>query len=288
VAAQFLDDPPGLTPETRSALDAWLEGGAVAMIFLGQHAQDTQLGESLEPFARGAVTWEVLAGGVPSDVTSLGWLGVEAKSLENLAPKGRARLDTALLPGAEVVGRWGDGKVMIARQERGRGLLFSVGLPVSAEVSDLSLRPGFLALLDHAVGEALRRRGPRESTAGTEWWFPAAGNLQLTGPLGALSPREADGQRVATADVTGRYEISLNGRRETRFITLPAQEVLAQPKQELPAAWQRSAAASAPRVDASPELGWLLLAFLAFEIAVRVIRLLRERRAQSAREPSPS
>jgi hypothetical protein len=93
---------------------------------------------------------------------------------------------------------------------------------------------------------------------------------------------------VATADVTGRYEISLNGRRETRFITLPAQEVLAQPKQELPAAWQRSAAASAPRVDASPELGWLLLAFLAFEIAVRVIRLLRERRAQSAIEPSPS
>jgi len=30
VAALFLDDPPGLTPETRGAIDGWLEGGAVA------------------------------------------------------------------------------------------------------------------------------------------------------------------------------------------------------------------------------------------------------------------
>ncbi len=288
VAALFIDDPPGLTPETRGAIDGWLGGGAVAVLFLGEHARDTQLGESLEPFARGAVAWEALAAAQQSDVASFAWLGVEAQSLLDLAPKGRARLDTALPPGAEVIGRWSDGKVLLARQERGRGLLFTLGLPVSVESSDLSLRPAFLALLDHMVGEALRRRGPRASEAGTEWWFPAAGSLQVSAHGAQLVLREADGQRVATPENVGRYEINLNGARETRFITLPADEVLVAPKQELPAAWRQGKAGGTPRVDASPELGFGLLALLAAETAVRLARLLRERRGQSAIQPSSS
>jgi hypothetical protein len=179
--------------------------------------------------------------------------------------------------------------VLVSRQERGRGVVYSIGLPVSVEVSDLSLRPGFLSLLDHLVAEALRRRGPRSSEAGSEWWFPGSGNLQVTlggGPPLAL--READGQRVATPDVTGRYEIALNGTRETRFITLPAEEVLATPTRDLPAAFRDSKAGGSARVDASPELGWVLLALLAIEMAVRLARLLRERRGQSAIQPSSS
>jgi hypothetical protein len=288
VAALFIDDPPGLTPETRSALGAWLESGAVATLFLGEHAHDTQLGANLEPFVRGAVDWEPLSTGGSADVASFNWLGIEAESLKDLAPKGRARLDTALLPGAEVVGRWSDGKVLVARQERGRGLLFSVGLPVSVDTSDLSLRPGFLALLDHMVGEALRRRGPRASEAGTEWSFPASGSLQVQFDTVTLAPRDADGQRLVTPETTGRYEITLNGNRETRFITLPADEVLNTPKQRLPAALSGAPQGGPPQVDASPELGWLLLALLAAEIGVRVFRLLRERRAQGAIQPSSS
>jgi hypothetical protein len=287
VAALFLDDPPGLTPETRGALDGWLEGGAVATLFLGAHAHDTQLGASLEPFVRGAVDWEPLSAETKVDIASFSWLGAEAESLKDLLPKGRARLDTALLPGAEIVGRWGDGKVLVARQERGRGLLFSIGLPVSVAVSDLPLRPAFLALLDHMVGEALRRRGPLASEAGTEWWFPASGALSVSLDATKLVVREADGQRVVTPETTGRYEISLNGKRETRFITLAADEVLSAPKQELPSAWRRTKASAAPQVDASPELGWLLLGLLSLEIGVRVWRLVRERRAQSAIQPAP-
>lgn len=285
VAALFIDDPPGLTPETRGAIDGWLEGGAVAALFLGARAHDTQLGASLEPFMRGAVDWEPLAT-ANVDVGSFNWLGAEAESLKDLAPKGRARLDRALLPGAEVVGRWSDGKALLTRQERGRGLLFSIGLPVSVEVSELPLRPAFLALLDHMVGEALRRRGPRASEAGTEWWFPAAGTLQVSGSGGPLVVREADGQRVATPETTGRYEINLNGKREARFIILPADEVLSVPKQDVPSAWRASKAAAAPHVDASPELGWLLLGLLALEIGARFWRLFRERRAQGAIQPS--
>ena len=136
------------------------------------------------------------------------------------------------------------------------------------------------------VGEALRRRGPRASEAGTEWWFPATGNLQITGSAGPLALREADGQRVTTPETTGRYEISLNGKHEARFITLPADEVLSVPKQDVPSAWRASKAAAAPQVDASPELGWLLLGLLALEIGARFWRLVRERRAQGAIQPS--
>jgi von Willebrand factor type A domain/Aerotolerance regulator N-terminal len=287
VAALFLDDPPGLTPETRGALDAWLESGAVAALFLGPRAHDTQLGASLEPFVRGAVDWEPLGAETKVDVASFNWLGTEAESLNELAAKGRARLDTALLPGAEIIGRWSDGKVLVARQERGRGLLFSVGLPISVAVSDLPLRPAFLALLDHMVEEALRRRGPLASEAGTEWWFPAQGTLTVSLNAEKLAVREADGQRVATPETTGRYEISLNGKHEARFITLAADEVLNTPKQELPSAWRKTQASAVPQVDASPELGWLLLGLLALEIGVRLWRLLRERRAQSAIQPTP-
>jgi Mg-chelatase subunit ChlD len=288
VAALFIDDPPGLTPETRSALDTWLETGAVTALFLGEHSRGTQLGANLEPFVRGAVDWEPLPSGGSADVASFDWLGVEAESLKDLAAKGRARLDTALLPGAAVVGRWSDGKVLVARQERGRGLLFSIGLPVSVEVSDLSLRPGFLALLDHMVGEALRRRGPRASEAGTDWSFPPNGNLQIQSDAGPLAVREADGQRLATPETIGRYEITVNGNREARFINLPADEVLSAPKQQLPATLSGKEQAGVPLVDASPELGWLLLALLACEVGVRVFRLLRERRAQGAIQPSSS
>ena len=286
VAALFLDDPPGLTPETRGALDSWLEGGAVAALFLGTHAHDTQLGANLEPFARGAVDWEPLSPETQVDIASFNWLGAEAASLKDLAPKGRARLDSALLPGAEIAGRWSDGKVLVARQERGRGLLFSVGLPVSVSASDLPFRPAFLALLDHMVGEALRRRGPLSSEAGTEWWFPAAGALTVSLKSEKLAAREADAQRVVMPETTGRYEINLNGKRETRFITLAADEVLNAPKQELPSAWRRTQANAAPQVDASPELGWFLLALLGLEVGVRLWRLLRERRAQGAIQPS--
>ncbi|HEX2872772.1 MAG TPA: VWA domain-containing protein [Polyangiaceae bacterium] len=286
IAALFIDDPPGLTPETRGAIDSWLEGGAVAALFLGARAHDTQLGASLEPFLRGAVDWEPIPATSSVDIASLGWLGTEAESLKELAPKGRARLDTALLPGAEVVGRWSDGKVLLTRQERGRGLLFSVGLPVSVEVSDLPLRPAFLALLDHLVGEALRRRGPRASEAGTEWWFPTKGTLQVSGRSGPLTLREADGQRVVTPETTGRYEINLGGKTEARFIVLPAEEVLSVPKQDLPQAWRATQSTGAPQVDASPELGWLLLGLLALELGARFWRLVRERRAQGAIQPS--
>ncbi len=286
VAALLIDDPPGLTPETRGAIDAWLEEGAVAALFVGERALDQQLGATLEPFLRGAIEWETLS--VPStvDVTSLDWLGAEAESMKDLEPRGRARLDSALLPGAEVVGRWSDGKALITRQTRGRGLLFSVGLPVSAEISDLSLRPGFLALLDHLLDEARRRRGPRASAAGTDWWFPASGALQVTGSAGPLALRDADGQRVTTPETAGRYQISLNGKTETRVITLSADEILTAPTQDLPSTWRESRAASAPEVDASPELGWFLLGLIGLEVALRIQRLVRERRAQGAIQPT--
>jgi hypothetical protein len=98
--------------------------------------------------------------------------------------------------------------------------------------------------------------------------------------------READGQRVVTPETSGRYIINLNGKSEARFITLPADEVLSVPKQDLPKTWRATKAGAAPQVDASPELGWLLLGLLALELGARFWRLVRERRAQGAIQPA--
>jgi hypothetical protein len=55
--ALLLDDPPGLGPEVRRALGAWLEKGGVALAALGPAAASAPLGATLEPFVVGAVRW---------------------------------------------------------------------------------------------------------------------------------------------------------------------------------------------------------------------------------------
>jgi hypothetical protein len=56
-AALIIDDPPGLSPEERSALEQWVQGGGVALALLGPSAANTQLAASVEPFARDGATW---------------------------------------------------------------------------------------------------------------------------------------------------------------------------------------------------------------------------------------
>ena len=78
-AALMLDDPAGLTPETRAAITSWVERGGVALALLGPRASLAQLGSTLEPFARGAVRWETTqAKGI--DPRTAEWFGAEAQS----------------------------------------------------------------------------------------------------------------------------------------------------------------------------------------------------------------
>src|SRR5690606_26184936 len=140
-AALIVDDPPGLSPSTRTALVEWLEKGGVALGLLGPASTSTQLTATVEPFAREGTRWE--SGSLSVDPKGLRWLGAEAASMADLGTSGRVRLDAADLPGSETIATWEDGVPLLFRRPLGRGLVFTLGLPASVEESDLALRPGF-------------------------------------------------------------------------------------------------------------------------------------------------
>jgi hypothetical protein len=288
-ALVLLDDPGGITPEARSALTSFIEQGGVAVAFLGPRAEQTPLGATLEPFVHGAVHWEATAtGGVNSD--SLAWLGAEAASVRDLALHGRAGLAAADLLGAKVLASFSDGQPFLTERGLGRGALFTVALPTSVERSDFPLRPAFLALLDYFVAEAGTRRGVTQSVAGSEWLFPASANVSVDGPRGPLlaSERPAQSgspQKSFSPNVAGRYTLRIDDRHEDRVATLEPSEITTPPQKPPNSATLARASGNSGSVDASPELGFVALALLLFELGLRVFRRLTRERTTSALAP---
>ena len=281
LAALLLEDPSGLAPEARAALVEWLERGGVAVAWLGPRAESVQLGTTLEPFARGALSWELTkAKGV--DAASIAWLGAPGASLSSLAPRGRARLDSALPTGAAVLARWDDGQPFLAEQKLGRGLALAVALPTSPDQSDLALRPGFLALLEHVVEQAERRAGPRRSVAGTTWSFPAAARVEIEGPGGKLESETSGGgseaQRTFTPELVGRYRVSLDGAAERRVVTLEASEITDAPREPDQADERVVTGGVQNEVDVSSDVALLLLVLLALELGLRAFRRFEPKR----------
>jgi hypothetical protein len=285
VAALLIDDPPGLSPETRSALSDWVERGGVALALLGPRASSTQLASTLEPFARGAVHWEASTGaGVRPG--SAPWLGEEAGSLGELTRLGRARMDAALPDGAQVTALWDDGAPFLIERSLGRGVLLSIALPASVDQSDLALRPAFIALLDHVLGLARRRSSATEIVVGTPWVFDASERVVVEGPAGSvevLASRDAT-TRVATPTVSGRYRVVVDGHSHARYAVVAAEEIFALPA-AAPAGAEASPGGGAQgRVDVSREVALLLLLLLAGELVLRAAR----RRGRYATAPAPA
>ncbi|MBN1607306.1 MAG: VWA domain-containing protein [Polyangiaceae bacterium] len=274
--ALVLDDPAGFAPEARLALGRWLEQGGVALAFLGPSSAQASLGSTLEPLLSGPVRWETaqVAG---ADAASYGWLGAEATSLEDLAPRGRLRFEGAVPAQSRIVGRWLDGVPMAIEHRVGLGQWLALGLPCSVDESELALRPGFLAVVDHMLRLAARHNGVRVTTPGTAWTFDNGSVVQIIGPRGKLSARvlaatdDHGGARrlVAAPEEAGRYKVTNNGRSEQRFVTLDPEEVETMPVQ---IAGRRSRLLVAPtseHVDVSRAVAWLLVGLLGAELAFR-------------------
>ena len=280
LAALVLDDPPGLGPEVRDALSAWLSRGKVAVAFLGPRAERVQLGSTLEPFAHGAVRWEK-TDQKGLDPASLAWLGPEAAALSELLPRARARLDGADLPGARVRARWSDGTPFLLERDHERGLILTLGLPTSADESDLALRPAFLALLDHVLELARERSGPERSAPGAPWRFSVSQQPELRGPGGKLAPSAAgqsEGERIFVPELAGRYLIKTVDGSHERTVTLDPAEITTDPREAPTAESGPAEAATAPGVDVSSELVLLLLVLVGLELGVRATRVLGTRR----------
>jgi hypothetical protein len=269
----------------------FLEQGGVAAALLGPRSTVTELGWTLEPFARGAARWEPL-GDADLDTATVAWLGAEAASLEHFGKQGRVRLDGLTFDGSRVAGKWTDGVPWLLEREVGRGVAITLGVPSSLDESDLAVRPGFLALLDHVLQTADQRKGSRRTIAGVPWTFPSARSVTIEGPAGPLNVASArrdppcdpavsgctEAELQALPDVLGRYAVHVDGQLETRTVTIDPAEILAEPRRIANARGPTEVNAT-EYVAASREAALFLIAVFGLEIAVRVVRRWMQRGA---------
>jgi hypothetical protein len=270
-AGVIVDDPPGLTPEQRKALGAFVQGGGVALVAVGPRAAAAPLGATLEPLLAHAVTWG------PSPVTGAAANGASASfgesaaSLSDLAPRGRATLAPEDASALEPLLAWKDGAPLVAKRALGRGEGWLATLPFAVDASDFTLRPGFLALLDAWVSEARARAAPRRGDVGSAWAFPGATSVTVEGPGGAVTvTREASLLR-AVPPLIGAYRLAIDGRKELRVATPLAKELDLRPRAAAPSATSSEVGERRAAVDISWAVALALLLLLATELALRVM-----------------
>jgi hypothetical protein len=265
----LLDDPPGLTPEQRHALGAYLAGGGALLLALGPHAAAAPLGASLEPVLAHAFAWRETesTGGDPA--SAVGELAESARSLVDLGASRRALLAQDDVAAFEPLVKWTDGAPLIARRSIGRGDAWILTLPISVDASDLALRPAFLALLGAWTREARGRAAARRSDVGSTWTFAGAHSVEARGPSGPVpASRDERGLRLVPP-VVGLYQITVDGAAEVRVAAPVARELDLRPRAAAsktagPGVGERRAS-----VDISGQVALVLLALVALEMARR-------------------
>lgn len=274
-AGMLIDDPPGLTPESREVVRKWLESGAVGLVALGPRSAAAPLGASLEPFVAGGVRWENRAPAGVDPKTSA-TLGMSADSLADLRATGRALLEATAVQDSEAIIRWSDGAPWLVRRTVGRGTAFALSLPMNPETSDLVLRPGFLALLANVVDAAGARGGSRRVEAGTAWFFPKESTVEVAASFGVVQAGESDGRRRVVPAVAGRYDLRIDGLVESRFASIPEREIDLRRRRVAAAAMAPGGGATTAWIDLSHYVAFALLGLLAAEMVVRLLLSVRE------------
>ena len=276
----ILDDPPGLTPEQRHAVGAFVAHGGVVLEALGPRAAAAPLGASFEPVLSGAVSWAASpvpgasADGVASE------LAESVGSLADLAPRGRAGLTSDDVTRLTPLVRWKDGAPLFARRTLGDGDAWVSTLPFSVGESDLPLRPAFLALLDAFATAARLRAAPRRADVGTTWSFTTTRPTRVVGPEGEVAlvtPHEAGGAGAGAASAivvparVGAYRIAFGDRVEIRVAAPLETELDLRPRTVASAEAQGKTGGAHAEVDISWIVALVLLALLAAELALRIL-----------------
>ncbi|HTM46223.1 MAG TPA: VWA domain-containing protein [Polyangiaceae bacterium] len=282
-ATLVVDDPSGLSPESRGAIEQWLARGGVALGLLGPAAQGLQLSSSLEPFAAGG-HWEALPSPMGATQIFTDWVPSDQGALQALSRAGRLRLDGAELPGSNALLRWDDGVPLILQRSVGSGVVLTVGLPASVDISELALRPLFLSLFDHLLALTEARRGPSSSIVAQPWYFRADAKVEIQGPAGPLAPPrtpiseqgasnaepDRDSRPLVIPELAGRYSVRVDDQSQQRVVSLDPNEVIRTPS-EPPDALETRSLGAGSQVDISREIALVLLGLLTLELLARIL-----------------
>jgi von Willebrand factor type A domain/Aerotolerance regulator N-terminal len=272
----LLDDPPGLTPEQRRALGAYVERGGVVLLALGPRAAAAPLGASLEPILMHAVAWSETTSSGGDPATATGELAASAESLVDLGAPRRSVMAPEDVSAFEPLVKWTDGAPLVSRRSIGRGGAWVVTLPVSLDASDLALRPAFLALLGAWEREAHDREAAKRSEVGSTWRFPGAGAVELVGPAGAIAPTRDDLGMRAVPPRLGLYRVTVDGKPETRVATPSERELDLRPRAAAATTGGEGLGQRRASVDVSGQVALVLLAATALEMALRMKRRPKE------------
>jgi hypothetical protein len=270
VLGVVLDDPPGLTPEQRHALAAFLQHGGLALIALGPHAAAAPLGANLEPVLSGAVTWAGVASGLgAAPQLAVGAFAESGESLTDLGARRRAVLAPDDVRALQPFVSWSDGLPLFARRAIGRGEVWVVGLPFSVDESELPLRPAFLTLLDQWVRAARERAAPLRTDVGVVWRFAGARRVTVEGPGGPVATTPGVDEIRTSPPQIGVYHVMVDDQKETRVAAPVATELDFRPRAAPGGGANAAVGERRAAVDASGPVAIVLLALMALELALR-------------------
>jgi hypothetical protein len=268
----LLDDPPGLTPDQRHVLSAYVERGGVVLLALGPHAAAAPLGATLGPVLDHAVSWDETSARGAETSTVVGGLEESAESLADLGASHRAVVSADDAGRFDRIARWSDGAPLIAKRSLGRGEAWIVTLPFSVAASDLIFRPAFLALLREWLKSARDHTAPMRGRVGSTWTFPGARSVEVEGPNGKLEVTREGGALRLSAGWLGLYRATVDGRPEPRVAQPDPDEVDLRPRTVATGTTGDTVGQRRELVDASGYVALALLALLTFEMTLRIPR----------------
>jgi hypothetical protein len=275
----ILDDPPGLTPEERRAAGAFLDRGGELLVALGPHAAAAPLGATLEPVLSHGVTWGETKAKGAAEASAAPLLADAARSFTDLAARSRATLAPEDAKSFAPLIAWDDGAPLVAKRTVGTlgagGDAWVVTLPFAVGASDLTLRPGFLGLLEAWADEVRAHAVPVRIDVGVPWVFRSGGSLAVDGPGGALAIARDGPVARAAPPVIGVYEVTVAGKTERRVAAPIPAEMNLRPRRVVAAPTSNALGDDHASVDVSWVVALALLALVAAELALRVDRARR-------------
>jgi hypothetical protein len=212
----LMDDPPGMTPEQRHAMAAFLGGGGVALLALGPRAARAPLGATLEPALTHSVAWSETKVAGADAATATAPLTESAASLTELGAVRRASLAPEDVAAFEPLLKWADGAPLVARRT-----VDAARFGWSAPVLGRRERAHVASCVPRAIdgwARAARGASPQTQRGRGDVDVPRSRRFR-TGARRSLQRLERRRHRLTPR--SSGYRITIDGKAETR-VAAPA------------------------------------------------------------------